>query len=31
LRDDEARLKATGYRMGDMVRFVATSKMFLEK
>ena len=31
LRDDEAKLKANGYRMGDMVRFVATSKMFLEK
>jgi hypothetical protein len=31
LREDEARLKAGGYRMGDMVRFVATSKMFLEK
>jgi mono/diheme cytochrome c family protein len=31
LKQDELRLKASGYRMQDMVRYVASSKMFLEK
>jgi hypothetical protein len=25
------KLKPEGYRMNDLIRFVATSKMFLEK
>ena len=31
LRTDGVRLKAGGYRMRDMIRYVVTSKMFLEK
>ncbi len=31
LRKDALRLKATGYRMQDMIRYIVTSKMFLEK
>jgi hypothetical protein len=31
LRKDGLRLKADGYRMRDMIRYVVTSKMFLEK
>jgi hypothetical protein len=31
LKRDGLKLKATGYRMQDMVRYVADSKMFLEK
>ncbi len=31
LRTDALRLKADGYRMQDMIRYVVTSKMFLEK
>ena len=31
LRQDELKLKANGYRMQDMVRFVVNSRMFLEK
>jgi len=31
LKRDELRLKADGYRMKDMVRFVVNSKLFLEK
>ncbi len=31
LRQDQAKLKADGYRMKDLVRFVTTSRMFLEK
>jgi hypothetical protein len=31
LRKDGLRLKANGYRMRDMIRYVVTSKMFLEK
>jgi hypothetical protein len=31
LKQDVLRLKPSGYRMNDMIRFVASSKMFLEK
>ena len=31
LKQDGLKLKAGGYRMQDMVRYVANSKMFLEK
>lgn len=31
LKQEEAKLKAGGYRMRDMIRFVVNSKMFLEK
>jgi hypothetical protein len=31
LKRDELRLKAGGYRMQDMIRFVVNSKAFLEK
>jgi mono/diheme cytochrome c family protein len=31
LKQDELRLKAGGYRMQDMVRYVTDSKLFLEK
>lgn len=31
LKQESAKLKATGYRMQDMIRFVVSSKMFLEK
>lgn len=31
LKQDGLKLKATGYRMQDMLRYVATSKIFLEK
>jgi hypothetical protein len=31
LKEDGLRLKAGGYRMKDMVRYIATSKLFLEK
>ena len=31
LRTDGLRLKADGYRMRDLIRYVVTSKMFLEK
>jgi len=31
LRKDAVRLKADGYRMQDMIRYIATSKLFLEK
>jgi mono/diheme cytochrome c family protein len=31
LKQDELRLKAGGYRMRDMVRYVVNSKVFLEK
>jgi mono/diheme cytochrome c family protein len=31
LKQDGLKLKATGYRMQDMVRYVVNSKMFLEK
>jgi hypothetical protein len=31
LRKDGVRLKAGGYRLRDMLRYVVTSKMFLEK
>lgn len=31
LKQDELRLKAGGYRMKDMVRYVVNSKVFLEK
>jgi hypothetical protein len=31
LRKDALRLKADGYRMQDMIRYVVNSKMFLEK
>jgi len=31
LKQDELKLKANGYRMQEMVRYVANSKMFLEK
>jgi hypothetical protein len=31
LRKDAVKLKADGYRMQDMIRYIATSKMFLEK
>ncbi|MEP6716677.1 MAG: DUF1588 domain-containing protein, partial [Terriglobia bacterium] len=31
LKQDELKLKANGYRMQDMVRYVASSKLFLEK
>jgi hypothetical protein len=31
LKQDELKLKAQGYRMQDMIRYVANSKMFLEK
>jgi mono/diheme cytochrome c family protein len=31
LRQDGLRLKPDGYRMRDMIRYVVTSKMFLEK
>ena len=31
LRTDELRLKADGYRMRDLIRYVVTSKMFLVK
>ena len=31
MRQDEARLKTDGYRMKDLIRYVAESKMFLEK
>jgi mono/diheme cytochrome c family protein len=31
LKQDDLKMKPTGYRMQDMVRFVVNSKMFLEK
>ncbi|MEO8658972.1 MAG: DUF1592 domain-containing protein [Bryobacteraceae bacterium] len=31
LKQDGLKLKATGYRMQDMIRYVVNSKMFLEK
>jgi prephenate dehydrogenase len=31
LKQDELKLKAGGYRMKDMIRYVANSKVFLEK
>ncbi len=31
LKRDELKLKADGYRMKDMIRFVVNSKLFLEK
>jgi hypothetical protein len=31
LKQDGLKLKANGYRMQDMLRYVATSKIFLEK
>lgn len=31
LRTDGLRLKADGYRMRDMIRYIVTSKLFLEK
>lgn len=31
LKQDALKLKPTGYRMKDMIRYVVTSKMFLEK
>ncbi len=31
LKQDGLKLKPTGYRMQDMVRYVVNSKMFLEK
>ncbi len=31
MRQEEGKLKADGYRMKDMIRFVVNSKMFLEK
>lgn len=31
LRKDAVRLKANGYRMQDMIRYIVTSKLFLEK
>jgi hypothetical protein len=31
IKQDEPKLKAGGYRMQDLVRYVASSKMFLEK
>ena len=31
LKQDGLKLKADGYRMKDMIRFVAGSKLFLEK
>jgi hypothetical protein len=31
LKQDGLKLKAGGYRMQDMVRYVAGSKLFLEK
>jgi hypothetical protein len=31
LRKDAVRLKADGYRMQDMIRYIVNSKMFLEK
>jgi len=31
LKRDELKLKASGYRMQDMIRFVVNSKLFLEK
>ena len=31
LKKDALKLKASGYRMKDMVRYVANSKLFLEK
>jgi hypothetical protein len=31
LKQDGLKLKAGGYRMQDMVRYVADSKLFLEK
>ncbi len=31
MRQDEAKLKTDGYRMKDMIRYVVSSKMFLEK
>ncbi len=31
LRKDALRLKADGYRMKEMIRYVVTSKMFMEK
>ena len=31
LKQDGLKLRAGGYRMKDMVRFVASSKLFLEK
>ena len=31
LKQDGVKLKASGYRMQDMVRYVVNSKMFLEK
>ena len=31
LRKDAVRLKANGYRMQDMIRYIVNSKMFLEK
>jgi mono/diheme cytochrome c family protein len=31
LKQDELKMKSTGYRMEDMIRFVVNSKMFLEK
>ncbi len=31
LKQDGLKLKASGYRMKDMIRFVVNSKLFLEK
>jgi Protein of unknown function (DUF1585) len=31
LKQDGLQLKASGYRMQDMIRYVANSKLFLEK
>ena len=31
LKQDGLKLKAGGYRMQDMVRYVVSSKLFLEK
>ena len=31
LKQDGLKLKAGGYRMKDMIRFVVNSKLFLEK
>src|SRR6185503_5650243 len=31
LKQDGLKMKATGYRMQDMIRYVVNSKMFLEK
>ena len=31
LKQDGLKLKADGYRMKDMIRYVVNSKMFLEK